>query len=108
MNNNAITATTFQVWIKENLSPSAVEERLISFGVEHNNLPEYIREFKKQKRANRMLAGFILMGVGGFMGFISCVLTLINPIQDMHDIFLYGGTSLAIIIAFIGLYLVIE
>ena len=108
MNNNAITATTFQMWIKENLSPSAVEERLHGIGVEHNSVPEYVREFKKQKRANRMLTGFILMGVGGFIGFISCVLTLINPLPDMHDIFLYGGTSMAIIIAFIGLYFVIE
>jgi hypothetical protein len=48
------------------------------------------------------------MVIGAFTGFISCVLSLINPIPELYGIFLYGLTSLAIILALIGLYLLLE
>jgi len=58
--------------------------------------------------ARRQAKGFICMGIGAILGFISCVMTLVNPIPALYDIILYGLTSIAIIIIFIGLYLVFE
>jgi hypothetical protein len=48
------------------------------------------------------------MGSGAFLGFLSCVLTLINPVPELYNLILYGLTSIAIIIIVLGLYLVFE
>jgi hypothetical protein len=58
--------------------------------------------------AKRQFNGILLMVIGAFTGFISCVLSLINPIPEFYGIFLYGLTSLAITLALIGLYLLLE
>jgi hypothetical protein len=63
---------------------------------------------QKLKRARQQYLGFILAGVGALLGFISCVLTLWNPIPSIYDLVLYGLTSFAIIVIFAGLYLMIE
>jgi hypothetical protein len=56
----------------------------------------------------RQTNGFICMGVGAFLGFISCMLTVINPVPALYYYILYGLTSISITIIFIGLYLVFE
>lgn len=56
----------------------------------------------------RQTKGFICLAAGAFLGFISCVITLINPIPELYNLVLYGLTSIAVIIIFIGLYLVFE
>ncbi|MCF1715855.1 hypothetical protein L0U88_14545 [Flavihumibacter sp. RY-1] len=58
--------------------------------------------------AKRQFNGILLMVIGAFIGFISCVLSLINPIPEFYGIFLYGLTSIAIILALIGLYFLLE
>ncbi|KYP16304.1 hypothetical protein [Flavihumibacter sp. CACIAM 22H1] len=62
----------------------------------------------KTNTAKRQFAGFLLMGIGAFIGFISCVLSLLNPIPELYNLILYGLTSVAIVVALIGLYLVLE
>jgi hypothetical protein len=48
------------------------------------------------------------MGVGGFMGLVSCVLTMIDPLPDFRGLFMYGFTSVAVTGALYGCYLVME
>ncbi len=63
---------------------------------------------QRLKRAKQQNLGFILAGIGAFLGFISCVLTLWNPIPSIYDLVLYGLTSIAILVIFAGLYLIFE
>ncbi|HRI40258.1 MAG: hypothetical protein KBA16_09495 [Bacteroidia bacterium] len=63
---------------------------------------------QRLKRAKQQNLGFILAGIGAVLGFISCVLTLWNPIPSIYDLVLYGLTSIAILVIFAGLYLIFE
>ncbi len=63
---------------------------------------------QRLKRAKQQNLGFILAGIGAVLGFISCVLTLWNPITSIYDLVLYGLTSIAILVIFAGLYLIFE
>jgi hypothetical protein len=48
------------------------------------------------------------MGIGAFLGFISCVCTIINAVPALYNAILYGLTAIAITIIFVGLYFVFE
>jgi predicted RND superfamily exporter protein len=61
-----------------------------------------------ESRSRRRNKGFIWTAAGAFLGFASCVLTIINPVPALYDLLLYGVTSLAILMIFVGLYLVFE
>jgi hypothetical protein len=67
-----------------------------------------LKYFHKLKTERRQQQGFIWMGVGAFLGFIGCVLSMVNPLPNLFYVFLYGFSTLSIIIAFVGLYLVFE
>ena len=72
------------------------------------NIAHHPEEFKRVKNAKIQFTGFICLGTGAFLGFISCVLTLTNPIPELFNIILYGLTSVAILIICAGLYFVFE
>ena len=108
MNKTAINASDIRLWMNQNLTPKAVEETLISEGYEKSVISEYLIAYSKEKRLKKQQLGFVLMFIGGLTGFVACVLTLINIFPDLHDIFLYGFTSIAICLAFYGLYIVFE
>ena len=57
---------------------------------------------------NRKSAGFICIAIGGFIGFLSVLLCIINPIPELFNYFLYGLTLLAIGTIFSGFYLIFE
>jgi len=59
-------------------------------------------------RKRRQHNGFILTAAGALLGFISCVLALINPVPELYEVILYGATSVSILLVFTGLYLVFE
>jgi hypothetical protein len=63
---------------------------------------------KKMRYARRRWNGFLCMALGGFLGFVSCVLSLTNPFPELYYVILYGLTSIAILIVFWGFYLVFE
>jgi hypothetical protein len=48
------------------------------------------------------------MGLGAFLGFISCVLSLTNPIPELYNVILFGLTSVAILIIVVGMYFLFE
>jgi hypothetical protein len=103
-----IKASTIEQWINEKLDAGQLQNKLTALGWEEETIAIHIKEFKKVKYAKRRQQGFIYMAAGAFFGFISCVLALINPIPELHDWFLYGLTSFAFIIAFLGLYFIFE
>lgn len=103
-----INSALINQWSIERLSMQEVEQKLIALGYDSDYINVHLKEFNKLKYAKRQNAGFVLVGIGALLGFLSCVLTMVNPIPDLNDFFLYGLTSIAIIVVMMGLYLVFE
>lgn len=79
-----------------------------ALGYDEETINEKIKESKKQKLASRQSNGFICLATGATLGFISCLLTVLNPIPEIYYWVLYGLTSTAILIICLGLYFVFE
>ncbi|MCC6288934.1 MAG: hypothetical protein IT249_13710 [Chitinophagaceae bacterium] len=103
-----VDASLVRSWIGAKLSPADVEEQLNKSGFSEENIAAYLREYKKERYAARRFNGFVCAGVGAFLGFLSCVLSIINPIPELYHIILFGLTSVAILIICLGLYFVFE
>ena len=104
----AVSAAAIQQWIAEKLDVQAVQEKLLAQGCDEAAVAAQLTAFKKAKYAKRQFKGFIFLGAGAFLGFISCTLTLVNPIPELYDWFLYGLTSVAITLMCTGLYYIFE
>ncbi len=94
--------------LKNNWETEKVSEQLFAQGHDEMSVDLLLREFKKLRNAKRQQIGFLLAGVGAFLGLLSCLLTIFNPFPELFNLILYGLTSVAIIIAFIGLYYIFE
>lgn len=105
---NTIDMSLVRQWVATKLSPEHIEGMLKSDGHDHESILAHIKAFKKERHARRSVIGFILMGTGAFMGFLSCVLSLTNPIPELYYWILYGFTSLAILVICAGLYYAFE
>ena len=103
-----INSALINQWSIERLSMQEVEQKLIALGYDSDYINVHLKEFNKLKYAKRQSAGFVLLGIGALLGFLSCLLTMVNPIPDLNDFFLYGLTSLAIVIVSIGFYYIFE
>lgn len=95
-------------WVAEKLDADTVSERLQSMGVDQDALSRHLAEFRKLRNAKKQFGGFLCCGIGAFLGFVGCVLSMINPVPELYGFFLYGLTSLAILVIFAGLYLLFE
>jgi hypothetical protein len=107
-NANVVSAETIQQWLQQKLQPTAIEEELKAKGFNTEMITQFIKEFKKARYAKRRFTAFVLMGIGAVVGFVSCVLTVLNVMPHMFDLFLYGLTIIAAILVFAGLYLLFE
>ncbi len=67
-----------------------MEEVLPASGYDETANNKDLSEYRGLKNAKRLSAGFVCLGVGAFLGFISCVLTLINAVPALYAIILYG------------------
>ncbi len=105
---NTVNNTTIREWINAKLSPQTVESTLQSKGMDAISIENYLKEFKKQRGAKRQFTGFIWLGIGAFLGFFSCVMTLTHAIPILYDVILYGLTMVAIIMILVGFYFVFE
>ena len=99
-----IDATTLQQWILASLEKSQVKERLQSMGYHEKEIHGYLQQFTKLKYGKRQSNGFWLISIGSILGFISCVMTMLNVSPLLSNFFLYGLTSAAIIMVMWGLY----
>lgn len=98
----------FEKWIADGLTIEQVRERLNDMGYHDHILNNYVHEFKKLKYGKRQNKGSVLMGIGAFLGLVSCVFTLTNPIPELYNLVLYGLTSIAALVIFLGFYFVFE
>ena len=109
MENRLPTISTLtQQWVEENLDLPTINEKILALDLDEEGKDRYYDAWKKLKIAKRQSIGFILMITGAIIGFISGLLCVINPLPELYYWFLYGFTSLALVIIFIGLYYVLE
>lgn len=85
-----------------------VAARLVAEGHDEVSVDLLLRAFKKLRHARRRQRGFVLMAAGACTGLISCLLSIFNPVPELFDVILYGLTSVAVIVAFVGLYFILE
>ena len=101
-------ASAIQQWLHEKLDLETIRQQLEQKGLTEEEISGSLQAFKKARYARRQFAGFIYLGAGAFLGFISCVLTLVNPIPALYDYILYGLTSVAVTLIIAGLYQLFE
>ena len=104
----AIDDNLILLWIEAKLEPAAVEEQLRQKGFSDENIANYLDEYRKAKFAKRRFNGFFCTALGAFLGFISCLLTIINPVPELYNLILFGLTSVAILLICLGLYFLFE
>lgn len=104
----SIDAVTIQQWLTAKLEPEAVEKELLERGLDEATISMHLKTFKRLRNAKRQVTGFICMGLGAFLGFISCMLTVFNPFPELYNVILYGLTSVAILVICLGMYFVFE
>lgn len=90
------------------MDAESIEQKLKSEGFGDETIAAYLNEFVKQKIRQKQSNGFIVTGTGAVLGFISCVLTLTNPVPELFHVILYGLTSVALLLIMLGLYLIFE
>ncbi len=95
-------------WLRSNTPIADIKSELSNAGYDEAAIEQLIASFKKQKIAERQNIGFTCLAVGAVLGFVSCVLGLLNPFPELFPVFFYGFTSLAACIIFAGLYFLFE
>jgi hypothetical protein len=103
-----IDAAQLSQWVAEKLHPDTVREQLQARGIDGETLQEHLAAFRKLRNSRKQFVGFLCCGIGAFLGFLACVLSLVNPIPELYGVFLYGFTSIAILVIFAGLYFIFE
>ncbi len=95
-------------WVEAKLNPEQVEAQLKTMGFPDQQTAAYLQEYRKERYAGRRFNGFLFAGLGAFIGFISCLLTIINPVPELYNVILFGLTSVAILLICLGLYFLFE
>lgn len=103
-----VNSIIIQQFLTEKDSVSSIHKKLLDLGFDEDTILKYVSEFNRIKNARRQTMGAIFMVAGALLGFISCILALVNPIPELHSWFLFGLTSVAISLAFYGLYCMFE
>ncbi len=103
-----VNASLIRQWISNNLDMASIQKELQSLGHDSSSIEAYMLEYKKQKHNKRLSMGFTMLVIGAVLGFISCVLTLTNPVPSLYYWILYGVTSTAVLLISWGLYYVFE
>ncbi|MBP6368293.1 MAG: hypothetical protein KA343_13575 [Nitrosomonas sp.] len=90
------------------MSKSQVVEALETQGLSSEEITSVWENYYRFRIDHRNTRGWLWMGIGGFMGLVSCVLTMLEPLPVLRGIFMYGLTSVAVAMALYDCYLVME
>ena len=105
---STVDQAEIQQWISNKLSIQKIEELLQSKRLDPEIISLYIKEYNKQRCAIRRSKGFVFASIGAILGFIGCMLAILNPLPELYYIGLFGFTSLAAILICTGLYFLFE
>lgn len=98
----------YQKWIENNYTEDIIVDELRQHGMDSLQIIEVLNFCKKKYNDEKQYTGFILTGIGAFIGFVSCVFTMLDLIPELRGFVLYGLTSIALVFIFIGLYYIFE
>lgn len=98
----------FSNWKSNNLSEDVIIDELRQNGLDSLQIIEVLNFYKKKRNDEKQNTGFVVTGIGAFIGFVSCVFTMLDLFPELRGIMIYGVTSLALVFVFIGLYLIFE
>jgi hypothetical protein len=98
----------FRRWQQLKPSKFQVLEELKNQGLSHEETLFVWEDYYRYRLERRNTLGWALMGAGGFLGLVSCVLTILDSIPAIRGFLMYGLTGMAVSIAFYGCYLVME
>ncbi len=108
-NYQQISAFYYEKWKYKNHFDDGVMNELRLHGLDSLQIMEMIDNFKKkQENENLTNIGFLITSIGALLGFVSCVLTMMDILPEFRNFFLYGLTSTAIVLITIGLYYIFE
>lgn len=105
---STIDQAEIQQWISNKLSVQKIEELLQVKGFDPATISLYLKEYNKQRYAIRRSKGFVYASIGAFLGFIGCILAILNPLPELYYVGLFGFTSIAAILICTGLYFLFE
>lgn len=97
-----------QQWMNEKLDVKSVEERIHKTISDKETMDAYIRIYKQLRNVKRQTRGFMFSGLGAFIGFAGGILSVLNPVPELFYFFLFGFTSLAVVLVILGLYFLFE
>lgn len=95
-------------WSTSKVSTEQIMDSLLLEGYESESIEEIIGKYKKYLLEIRTRKGLLFMAIGAVLGFLSCIFTVYNVFPDFRDFFLYGLTSIAVVVVFLGCYFVFE
>lgn len=104
----ANTDIDFRKWHQNKISKSQIFEVLENQGLSPEEISSVWENYSRFRIDHRNTRGWLWMGIGGFLGLVSCVLTMLEPLPVMRGVFMYGLTSVAVSMALYGCYLVME
>lgn len=108
MQNPAVNIAVVHNWLFKKTTEDDARAELLAKGMEEELIAAHLLELKKQRWAGRQTNGFILMGLGAFLGFISCVAAITGILPEWKDFILYGLTFIGVSLACWGMYLLFE
>ncbi len=106
--NRIVEDSRIKYWIAVHIPLNEIEKELADAGFTEDEIAASIRTYKKIKNAGKHSIGITCVIIGAVMGFLSCLLAILNPVPAMFHVFLYGITPVAILVLFVGLYLLFE
>ena len=104
----SINTTRIQKWVNDNSDVDNIRNEMLALGFDESSIDAHIKEYKRIVYTKRQNKGFTFAAIGALMGFVSCVLSLTNPIPELYYVILYGFTTAAILVIFVGLYFIFE
>ena len=104
----SINSTIIQQWVVNKSDVEKIRNEMIALGHDEDSIEAHVKEYKKIVHSKKQEKGFMFAGIGAIMGFVSCVLSLTNPIPELYYFILYGFTSATILVIFLGLYFIFE
>ncbi len=105
---NNLSSGLIEKWLRQNIDQESLASELRKSGNDEATIKSYLEAYKKALSQRRQFNAFLLLGIGAFIGFLGCVLSLVNPFPDYYFWILYGSTGLAACIIVAGFYVLLE
>lgn len=102
------TEMLFRRWQQNKISKSLAMAELDNQGFTAEEIKPLWEQYCRHCLAKRCSLGWLLMAIGGFVGLITCILTIIDLVPEFRGFLMYVLTSASVLVALYGCYLVME